>query len=513
MDPPRHCYTKHHTETPPPIYTLFDTNVETNMEREIPILDNFMYYQNTIPKPIQRKIPWELKKTRFRDPVFILSFIAVIVIFWSIAGTSFDNFNKQYNFKNIIPSRDHQRVTELHNINILQLVFLSIAGISVSLLFGLVQLISMLFICKLFIVGALVLNVIAGIAVSFHFYEEENWTYLVLTVLFTLMILGISWNIHKRVAFSNKMIKLCSRMIRENTSIWAIYLILILLHSIMFVVYFFVFYCVMSTIKLDGTTKGENATNPYNIYAFLIFSGFYLTEIFQNSIQVIVGAICAKWYFGSDVSTTCLIYNTFVKCFGAICFGSLLASTVTTLKEFFVWMKPDNKALKLSLLTPIWVIVEFILFLLDIAIRYFNEYSFAYMSIYSKGYIKSSLKLFRIYNFKGYDTLVNDCIIKVILRLYLVFAGILGALTAYFCIQQLEPAVLHSSNATVRWVLITLSTVMSVQLSRLLSLVINAHVHVLLLCLVQHRDVVESLHGEERDFRALAPYLGPRVVN
>lgn len=496
----QHCY----LQKSPPQYSLHDHYPGKRVLSQPPPLPPrpVKQYSQTLPlKTVRNKIPWELKRTRFHDPLFTLVFLVVVALFLGIAYVGFDNMYRLHRFQQILPSVILEKIPQ---VEVSDLAVISIIALFSSLLLGFIQLISMLFVCKLFIMGALVLNCIVGLAASAYFYSEKQWKYFTVTAIYTFAIVYIAWKVHRRVSFSIKVIKLCSRMMRKKSSIWAIYLGMLVVNSLMLLFYVFVFYCVASTLKAD-----PDFNNEYHVYLMLIFSGLYLSEIFQNSVQVIVGAICAKWYFNSDASTLRTVYNTFVKCFGSICLGSLLASMVTLLWEAFVFLRPNDKLLNVTLLKPLWKVIELSLYLLDIAVRYFNEYAFAYMAIYSRGYLKSSFKMFRIYNVKGYETLVNDCIIKLILRLYTVLSGILGGAMAYACLQLLgHPQYTPSSSIT--WVLIVLSAVVAVQLSRMLSLIIDAYVHVLLICLVEHQDVLEWEHAQdEADFRAIQPYLAP----
>lgn len=451
---------------------------------------------------VRNKIPWELKHTRFHDAAFTVVFLIVVVVFLGIAYVGFDNMYRLHRFEHIIPWR---LVAKLPQVEVADVVVVSVAAVFASVLLGFVQLLSMLFVCKLFIVGALVLNCTAGLAASAYFYSEQQWNFMGLTLLYTAVILYVAWKVHRRVAFSIKIIQLCSRLLRKKSSIWAIYVGMLVLNTTLSLFYVFVFFCVASTLRADPDIQNE-----HQVYLVLIFAGLYLSEIFQNSVQVIVGALCAKWYFNSNASTLRTVYNTFGKCFGSICLGSLLASVVTLLKEVCLWMNPSDKLHRIAVLKPLWKLLEIALYLLDIAVRYFNEYAFAYMAIYSRGYVRSSFKMFRLYHVKGCDTLVNDCIIKVILRLYTVFSGLLGGLTAYGCLRLLDHPQYSSGNSSITWVLVVLSGVVAVQLSRMLSLIIDAYVHVLLICLVEHQDVLEWEHAQnEPAFRAIHPYLAP----
>lgn len=470
-------------------------------EKKDDFLLNVLQYQQTfqLENKMTNKIPWELKSTSFHDSVFIVIPISIIYIICLISYQNYNVMIKSNRFDDLLSIG---LLDKIRNMSIIQIECILIVFILISLFFALIQLVLILCFTKLFIFGAISLNLSLGISAMIYFYKEQLWKYFSGSLIFTLLIIFSSWKLHNRVKFSINIMNLASKLIQTNPSIWFIYVGAILIGSAVSLVYFFAVYCVIST--LDKNLEKEKL---YQLYFFLLFVGLYLNDINRNSVQLIVGSICAKWYFKSEVSTIIALYNTFVKCFGSICLGSLLATTITVLKDIFILMKPSNNALNFTLLKPIWKLIKYILFVIEIGVKYFNQYSISYMAIYSKGYIKSSFKLFNIYNFKGYDTLINDSIIKIILRLYIVFSGILGCLTAVWCIHLFDLNLSLSSSHSI--IIIVISGFMSMQISTILSIILNGIVHVLLICLVEHQDVLAQEHYSDKDIQSIQPYLTP----
>lgn len=437
----------------------------------------------------RNKIPWELRKTKFHDVLFIFLFLFVLGLFVIIAYENLENMYRIHEEKiQILLSR--KKIYGDQGLLYLDTVFIVILLIFASFFIGCLQLIVLVFFCKVFIVSALVVNIIVGVILSVFFYHKNLWYCLFAIILFTIIVLLISWRFYDKIAFSTCVIQLGSRIIRKNFSIWLFYIITLTINSTLSFIYFLVLFSTITTWKAQSDSSLE-----YSIYGFLIFSGYYFEEIFQNSIQLIVGSIFAKWYFNSNIITITALYNTFVKCFGSVCFGSLFVAFISVINKIILFMKPGDKIIKLTFFKLVWKPIQLSMHILNFALQRFNEYAFAYMAIYSCGYIKSSYKMFKIYNNKGFDTLISECIIKIILKLYIILSGIIGGVSIYVYIQFFEPK--YAKDQTFTWFLVGVSLIVSLQTSRLIALIINAYVHTLFICLIEHNDVVYWSHPNE----------------
>lgn len=464
-------------------------------------------YPNRFLNPKLNKIPWELKQSTFHDRIFILIFVITSFVFYFIA------------FQNYTTLQDHQKISNLlivelnefiEKLTFVHFVISIISLTSISIIFGLIQIFTMIFFCKLFIFGTIFLTLIINLSLTIYLYIEKQWIYCLISIILMILIIYISKKAYKRFTFSLAFLNLGSKIIRGNPIFWLIYLGVLIINLIITCIYIFVLYLVMNnTFNIRNNTKEK-----YITYLLLVFIGIYINDIIQNSIRIIVGAISAKWYFNSKISNTKAIFNIFGKGFGSICLGSLLSSTTTFLKEIFTILKPNDNIRKLIILNSFWKLIEYFLYLLDFTLRYFNEYSFAYISIYNESYFKSSIKMFRIYQYKGYNTLINDSIIKIILRLYIICSGIIGGITSFLCIRILETSefpLIDFSN--IKWVFIFIASFISIQIANVLSSIINSYIHVILICLIEHRDILNLEHSNDNDFRKLEPYLTSCPVN
>lgn len=466
-------------------------------------------YPNQLPNSKLNKIPWELKQTAFHDNICILIFIAILIVFFFIT------------YQNYVALEDHQKIcnfviVELNNfikkLTLSHFILLCTCLILVSIILGLVQVFTMIYFCKIFIFGTISFTLIINLSLVIYLYIEKQWIYFLISTILMILLLFISKQIYKRFTFSIAFINLGSKILRKNPILWLVYLAVLLINLTTTGIYVSVFYLV-----IDNTFGiKNNAKERYTICLLLVFVGIYINDIIQNSTKIIVGAISAKWYFNSKISNSKAIFHTFVKGFGSICLGSLLSSITRFLKELISILEPNDNIKKLIILNSLWKLTEYFLYLVDFTLRYFNEYSFAYISIYNEDYFNSSIKMFKIFQYKGYDTLINDSIVKIILRLYMICLGIIGGITSFICMRVLENSefsLINFSDSKIKWFTILISSFISIQIASVLSSIINSYIHVILICLIEHRDILDLEHSNDKDFRKIVPYLAPRPVN
>lgn len=446
----------------------------------------------------QAKIPWEKENLKFRDWPFILIYMSVILGFAVVAGFSLQTAYGLYEKRIVALVKETLVRSNIPNWNLTNAAMFAVAIFLCVLLTGFLQLCGILLFYRAFIVSVLVMNCMCAIWLLAYSFNNKNWILFTSTLILVLLVSSFGKTIRRKLSFSKNVLKIGSRSMLGNSSIWIIYIAMLTVNS--FMCCFYTLVLVSSYITWRAETE---LAIKYGILSFLMFTGFYLNEIFQNSSQVLVGAICAKWYFNSQVHLSKLVYSTFIRCFGSICFGSLCASIVSLLNEVAVLSKPTNQIMKYPVMKPIWKLTKMVSMLFNLMFQFFNAYAFAYISIHSTGYLRSSSKMFKMYNNKGYNTLVSECIINSMLRLYLIFTGIIGGITVYCIIQTIRPE--YKENMSKIWIFVLTGVSISMQISRIISIIINAFVHAFFVCLIENRDLLQKLHPKE--YRMIERFL------
>lgn len=440
----------------------------------------------------QQKMPWEYNqdKNGFQDLPFVLVFVAVVLCFCVAALQSFlcvSQFHQQgvTTFWGILVTKFN-----LGSITISKGFILATAIISCSILLGFLQLLGLVFFYKIFIIGGFIGSTILALSLTIYFYLNLKLKLMYLSIAMLILCIFLGWILRSKVAFSTQLIRIGSRFMRSNPSIWIIYTVMILLNTLGVVVYFYVF--TLSVLSLEMET-GHNV--QYVKVSFLLFCGYYFAQIFENAVKVTVGTICCKWYFNSSIDTSTAICHMLSRCCGSICLGSLIMGGLTIVREFSMISKSKRRLTSNPFSKIVWTMVTTLMSIVQFTMKYFNEYAFAYMVLHATGYITSSYKMYNLYIRKGYSTLISESIVKVTLQLYVVYSGIAASTLAFFYIAVAVPQQEIYSTEVVAIVLV--SGLVALQITRMVSMLVNAYVHLMLVCLTEYRETLQWLHPQE----------------
>jgi hypothetical protein len=145
------------------------------------------------------------------------------------------------------------------------------------------------------------------------------------------------------------------------------------------------------------------------------------------------------WWSDSSTPHSGIIHSQFTRActesFGSICFGSLVASFVHTVRMIFHFIADfihtidstgSFRGCKLKLLSCL----EVFLSILDRTIIYLNKYAFTYLSIYDYTFVESSKAASNLFHERGWTAIVNDDICDIILCLGQGVVGILCMILA-----------------------------------------------------------------------------------
>lgn len=437
----------------------------------------------------EARIPWENSYPHFHDLFFVILYIAVLSGFLALSfinifqvWVQYSNFRDMFNY-----------ITETLKIkaaDILSIVLLFGVVVTQTLVLCFILLLIMLFLCRTFILLGLVTNLSIGIWTTFWAFKIGNLWLGISSMFITFFIAWAFWGMRNKIKFSVQVLKVIALVMYKNPSIWLIFF-LGMLSSWGFTL----FYLITTVFAYIVWGNESNTGVIVFLTSFWIFSGYYITEVNNGVLNVCISTIFSKWYFKSKLGTFRAISTILSRCFGSICFGSLLLSLIQFIKECLNIVQNDAIAKHNYLALILMFIIRGALQFLEWLMQYFNEYAFSYMSIHSTGYLKSSTKVFQLFKAKGLDVLANDCIINTSLKMYLMIVTISASLTTYLYIQIIQPQFM--SNKQYNLSLMVVSGILSLQIGRTLLNVINSGVHTLFICLTLSPEIFQINHPNE----------------
>jgi hypothetical protein len=444
------------------------------------------------------KIPWEIKEQRIHDWIFVPVFPLVVGAFGVLSYEA---------LKTVVSNKNYTRISDhIFKLGSHGILVTCVSVFTLVFLLGFLQMLGMLLFYKFFISFIFTIGIFTCMGLIWYFYSYQQWLLCGVGAIWLTITFFWIHRISSKLKFSAELMKSGSKMMRSNVSIWIIYTIMFLANTLAVM-----FYCIVVSASYLAWKDEMDKTSKYCVGAWLVFSGYYMYEVFQNSMNVIIGSICAKWYFQSEVSDYKAILTPFGNCFGSICVGSLLASIVSFLKELILFSKPNDRLLQNPVIKISWKIAQLTMIFLDYTIQYFNQYAFSYIAVHCKGYFKSSYRMYRLYNNKGFSVLLSESIIKIVLQFYLVFSGCFSGTLAYItCRWYLSNMKVENVSAPVDvsiliWTVVVASSLIALQISRMTALMINVYVHVFLVCVIEYPEILQNSHPEIH--ASLAGYL------
>ncbi|TPX69192.1 hypothetical protein CcCBS67573_g06927 [Chytriomyces confervae] len=117
--------------------------------------------------------------------------------------------------------------------------------------------------------------------------------------------------------------------------------------------------------------------------------------------------------------------------FGSICFGSLLVSIIRTLKFIAQMAKNDSASDGNILCCVVAMCFECILACLADILDYFNKYAYTEIAIYGKSYCEGGKDAWNLFQYKGIDMIINDCLIGYVLGMGSFLSAILCAFAGF----------------------------------------------------------------------------------
>lgn len=460
---------------PPPQLTIIGYEESQLMEQQ----KNSERYRHS--NGCEKRIPWEKPYTQFHDIFFTMLYLVVsigVFVFgcinahqvwlkYSLSDGLFDYFSEPL---------------QINDIDIPNMIVLFGVIATQTLMFCFILLLLMFFLCRMFVLIGLFANLVIGIWTTVWCFQMGGIPFAVGGLLLTCLVMWAFWGLRSKINFSVQVLKVIASVMHQHPSVWMVFL-LGMLSSWCFTI----FYLTASVFTYIIWSNEQNTGVKVCVTLLWIFSGFYTTEVNRGVLNVCVSSIFAKWYYKSELGTFRVVSTILSKCFGSICFGSLLVSITQLLKECLRVMQSDTSSRSNLLGMFFMFLIRGGLEFLEWLMKYFNEYSFSYMSIHCTGYLKSSRGIYKLFKSKGLDALANDCIINTSLKSYLLIISLSAGLTTYFYFQFMQPH--YKSDTKYILTLVVITCIMALQIGRSLLNVINAGAHTLFICLTENPEV------------------------
>lgn len=130
------------------------------------------------------------------------------------------------------------------------------------------------------------------------------------------------------------------------------------------------------------------------LIVFATFAAYWISEVIKNIMHVTISGVYGSWYFYSQKpmgvprgATRGAFKRSMTGSFGSICFGSLVVAIVQFLRQAASVAQQNSMGQGNIVGDIMFCFLQCLLWLLNWAVQFINEYAFSYIALYGKAYI------------------------------------------------------------------------------------------------------------------------------
>lgn len=449
---------------------------------------------------------FKIAKPKWNDWPFTIFFLLVVAGFIAIGGITLNALRATYDFQGTSIYNSGNSFSMNTNTVILFAFIIVVAFVLSALIIVYARLAP-----RFFITSGLILNVVLGIGTAIYYFVAHYYSAAVVFLVFTLITAFCYWRARSRIPFSATVLTITIDVMKRYPSTLLTSFIGIIVSSAFSVLFSVVI--VGCYVKFSPNSSNEacdvggggcSQAKLIGVLVYVFFAGYYISEVIRNVIHVVIAGIYGTWYYlsGSDQGEPRFpglgaLKRALTYCFGSICFGSLIVSLIQLLRAFIQILKQDAFGNGDMCAGCGYLILDFVIGLLEWAVKYFNHYAYCYVALYGKSYLKSAKDTFDLLRFKGMDALINDCFIGTSLNLYALFVGYLTALLAYLYLRLTAPA--YNLDGSYYAPVIAFGFLISGQITRISLVVIDSGVSTFFVALAKDPEIFQMTNRDRFD--------------
>lgn len=483
-----------------------------DQSRPDPFVDN-MYHVKPDVENMQSEKPtpsgdfdqsFAVQKPRYNDWPFAIFFLLVVCGFAVVAGITINALRQTYIGGSIYHSSNS---FSLNSNTIILFAFI----IVVAVVFSAIIIVYARLAPRIFITTGLILNVILGLGTAIYYFVAHYYSAAVVFLVFTLMLAWCYWTARSRIPFSATVLEVVIDVMKRYPSTLFTSLLGIIFSGAFSALFSVVI--VATYVKYDPNSEnsacnvnggGCSHAKVVGVLVFVFFAGYYITEVVKNVIHVTIAGVYGTWYYlaNSDEGeprhpALGAFKRAMTYCFGSICFGSLIVSILQLIRRGLQVLKQSAFDNGDCCAGCALLIADFVMGIIEWAVRYFNHYAYCYIALYGKLYLKLARDTFDLMRFKGMDALVNDCFINTSLLIYSMMVAYVVALLGYLYLKFTKPD--YNADGQYYAPVIAFSFLIAGQITRVSLTVIHSGVLTFFVSLAKDPEIFQMTNRDRFD--------------
>lgn len=459
------------------------------------------------PPPLEQfDESFKVEKPRFNDWPFAIFFLLTFAGLFVVAGICLHALRLTWSYQggSIYDNSNH---FTLNSNTIIMFAFVIVISVVLSLL----VIMFARYASRLFITTGLILNVVLGIGTAIYYFCAHYWSAAVVFLVFALIAAWCYWSARLRIPFSATVLEVAIDVMKMYPSTLVTSFLGIVVSGAFSAFFSITIVGVYVKYHPDGDNPacdvsggGCSKAKVIGLLVFVFFAGYWISEVIKNVIHVTIVGIYGTWYYlaSSDQGAPRFpalgaLKRALTYCFGSICCGSLMVALLELLRAFINVLKSNAFGDGDMCAGCGFLILDLFLSFIEWCFRYFNHYSYVYVGLYGKSYLRSARETVDLLRFKGMDALINDCFINTSLNLYSLFVGYVTALFTFFYLKFTKPA--YNSGGGYYAPMIAFTFLIAGQISRISLVVIESGISTFFVALAKDPEVFQMTNRDRFD--------------
>jgi len=273
-------------------------------------------------------------------------------------------------------------------------------------------------------------------------------------------------------------------------------------------------FCVWWLVTVAGVQIKWGSQQSYGlIILYLVFSLYWVGQVFYNTMHVTVSGVVASFYFMEGTPnmpanpTLQSAKRSLTTSFGSICFGSLIIALIRTVRYLLRQAARDGSIVA--------AIAHCLVGCIEGLVQYFNSYAYVHVAIYGKPFCDAAKDTWRLVKTSGIDAIINDSLIGTVLGFGALMVGVVSATAGYAIGRVILAAVKSDPNSDASGFLLVICILLffvGMFMMNVVSMVMESGTQTTFVCLAEDPAALARTKPELYEkFKQVYPQIAWRV--
>ncbi|GMM34786.1 Pns1 protein [Saccharomycopsis crataegensis] len=360
-----------------------------------------------------------------------------------------------------------------------------------------------------FITIGLICNVIFGLGTAIAYLVMKYWSAGIVFLVFTCLCAWCYWTCRHRIPFSGAVLSIVIDVMKDHPSVLLVSLLGVVISGAFSV--FFAFVVTSTYVKFDDTSSNPGCSvsggscsqsTLIGVLVFVFFAGYYITEVIRNVIHTTISGVYGVWYYLSKSDQgepKNAAWGAFKRAmtysFGSICEGSLIVAIISLIRQGINILRQNALANNEMCQAFLLCFLDMVVMVLEWLVRWFNHYAYSYIALYGTNYTSASKDVYELFRYKGFDAMINDCLINTALSFYSVFIAYVTALFVFLYLRLTKPS--YNDSGSFYGPLVAFGFLIAGQIANVSTTVITSGTSTFFIALARDPEVFRLSYPEQ----------------